>query len=201
MRWCPHLKHSIFLCPQLTYLGTDYGLWSSACTYTFSVIIKVTFKFNCIFPTYKCLMLKRARNDKVASNSNVDSKFQVLLALRKGLVSVNFSLCLVEILVLVCWFKKLSEVTVWLHEQDNESAARCCSGCQTLDRSPSSLLYFPFTWERVRTSILTFVFLFSRWLVNPNMMSESTKIVPRSMTLGLDSPSPGDPDEFGKDMV
>lgn len=32
------------------------------------------------------------------------------------------------------------------------------------------------------------------------MMSESTKIVPRSMTLGLGFPPPGDPDEFGKAM-
>lgn len=47
---------------------------------------------------------------------------------------------------------------------------------------------------------LTLVFLLSRWLVNPNMMSESTKIVPRSMTLGLGFSSPEDPDEFGKDM-
>lgn len=31
-------------------------------------------------------------------------------------------------------------------------------------------------------------------------MSESTKIVPRSMTLGLGFSSPEDPDEFGKDM-
>lgn len=47
---------------------------------------------------------------------------------------------------------------------------------------------------------LTLVFLLSRWLVNPKMMSESTKIVPRSMTLGLGFSSPEDPDEFGKDM-
>lgn len=32
------------------------------------------------------------------------------------------------------------------------------------------------------------------------MMSESTKMVPRSMTLGLGFSSPEDPDEFGKDM-
>lgn len=47
---------------------------------------------------------------------------------------------------------------------------------------------------------LTFVFLLSRWLVKPNMMSESTKIVPRSMTLGLGFPASGDPCEFGKAM-
>lgn len=47
---------------------------------------------------------------------------------------------------------------------------------------------------------LTLVFLFSRWLVNPNMMSESTKMVPRSMTLGLGFSSPEDPAEFGEDM-
>lgn len=47
---------------------------------------------------------------------------------------------------------------------------------------------------------LTLVFRFSRWLVNPNMMSESTKIVPRSMTLGLGFSSSEDPAEFGKDM-
>lgn len=47
---------------------------------------------------------------------------------------------------------------------------------------------------------LTLVFRFSRWLVNPNMMSESTKIVPRSMTLGLGFSSPEDPAELGKDM-
>lgn len=36
--------------------------------------------------------------------------------------------------------------------------------------------------------------------MNPNMMSESTKIVPRSMTLGLGFSSPGAPCEFGRAM-
>lgn len=59
-----------------------------------------------------------------------------------------------------------------------------------------------FLLSRVRVSFpLTLVFLFSRWLVNPNMMSESTKIVPRSMTLGLGFSSPGAPCEFGRAML
>lgn len=51
-----------------------------------------------------------------------------------------------------------------------------------------------------RVHSLTFAFLLRRWLVNPNMISESTKNVPRSMRLGLGLSAPEEPEEFGKAM-
>lgn len=94
----------------------------------------------------------------------------------------------------------------WYGISKRADSARCCSRSWTLDRMwlffkqdsyartwfNPSFLFIP--------CILTFVFLLSRWLVNPNIMSESTMMVPRSMTLGLGFPAPGDPDEFGKAM-
>lgn len=63
---------------------------------------------------------------------------------------------------------------------------------------------FATQWPLFRIALsggaFTFFFLFSKWLVNPKIMSESTKIVPRSIRLGSGLPPPEEPGEFGKAM-
>lgn len=49
--------------------------------------------------------------------------------------------------------------------------------------------------------MLTLAFRFNRWLVNPKMMSASTKNVPKSIRLGFWLSAPDDPLEFCKSIV
>ncbi len=53
----------------------------------------------------------------------------------------------------------------------------------------------------VRSQRLTLAFRFNRWLVNPKMMSASTKNVPKSIRPGFCLSDPDDPLEFCKSIV
>ncbi len=53
----------------------------------------------------------------------------------------------------------------------------------------------------VRSQRLTLAFRFKRWLVNPKMMSASTKNVPKSIILGFCLSDPDDPLEFCKSIL